>query len=94
MEVGLLLLCLLLGFILQVSPMLILLSWGLVLCTEVINTAIELVVDLVSPDHHRLAGLAKDVSAAAVLVAAVTTALVNAVLLLPPILTRIGLVNP
>ena len=75
------------------SPLLVLLSWGLVLCAEVINTAIELVVDLISPNHNELAGLAKDVSAAAVLLAALTTAAVNAVLLLPPLLQKIGLVN-
>lgn len=41
-----------------------------VLCAELLNTAIEAVVDLVSPDYHPLAKAAKDAAAGAVLVAA------------------------
>ena len=37
---------------------------------EFFNTAIEFVIDLVSPEHHDLAGKAKDVTAGAVLVSA------------------------
>lgn len=43
----------------------------LVIFAELVNTAIELVVDLVSPDYHELARLAKDVAAGAVLVTSV-----------------------
>ncbi len=49
-----------------------LVSWGVVLvccgcviATELVNTAIETVVDLVSPEFHPLAGRAKDIAAAA-----------------------------
>jgi diacylglycerol kinase (ATP) len=42
-----------------------------VLFAELINTAIEVAVDLVSPDYHPLAKLAKDISAGAVLIAAI-----------------------
>jgi diacylglycerol kinase len=45
------------------------LAVALVLAAELLNTAIEAVVDLVSPDDHPLAKHAKDVAAAAVLVA-------------------------
>ena len=38
-----------------------------VLIVELLNTGIEAVVDLVSPSHHQLAGVAKDAGAAAVL---------------------------
>lgn len=41
----------------------------LVLFAELINTAIEVIIDLVSPQYHELAGKAKDVAAGAVLVA-------------------------
>ena len=41
-----------------------------VIMAEAFNTAIEYVVDLCSPEYHELAGKAKDVAAAAVLVAA------------------------
>ncbi|MGN0055058.1 MAG: diacylglycerol kinase family protein [Atopobiaceae bacterium] len=43
----------------------VLLCCGVVLSAELINTAIETVVDLVSPEFHPLAGRAKDVAAAA-----------------------------
>ncbi|SDY37487.1 diacylglycerol kinase [Hymenobacter psychrophilus] len=43
------------------------LSVGAVWCAELLNTAIEAVVDLVSPEYHPLAGRAKDVAAGAVL---------------------------
>ena len=46
-------------------------SVSFVLFAELINTSIELLVDLVSPDFHPLAKLAKDVAAGAVLLAAI-----------------------
>lgn len=46
------------------------LAIGLVWTAETVNTAIELTVDLVSPEYHELAGKAKDVAAASVLFAA------------------------
>lgn len=64
----------------------IILASGLVLSAEAFNTAIELVVDLVSPDFHPLAKNAKDVAAAAVLIAAATAAIVGVVIFLPRIL--------
>ncbi|MEZ4984173.1 MAG: diacylglycerol kinase family protein [Saprospiraceae bacterium] len=48
--------------------------WGsiiLVWVAEALNTAIEFLTDLVSPDYHPLAGKAKDTAAAAVLMAAI-----------------------
>jgi diacylglycerol kinase len=45
---------------------------GLVIALEAVNTAIEYLTDLVSPDIHPLAGKAKDIAAAAVLVAAIS----------------------
>lgn len=41
-----------------------------VLAAEAFNTALEYLTDLVSPDHHELAGKTKDVAAAAVLLSA------------------------
>jgi diacylglycerol kinase (ATP) len=46
------------------------LAVSLVLCAELVNTAVEAVVDLVSPQYHPLAKTAKDAAAGAVLVAA------------------------
>lgn len=68
------------GFVLQLD----LLSWAIVLlccgCVigfELINTAIETVVDLVSPEFHPLAGRAKDIAAAASWTLSVFVALVG-----------------
>lgn len=59
---------------------------GLVLTLELINTAIESIVDLtVKQTYHELAKIAKDCAAGAVLIAAVVSLLVAAVLLLPPL---------
>ena len=49
---------------------LVALSVGLVWSLELVNTAVEAVVNLVSPEYHPLAGRAKDVAAGAVLVGA------------------------
>lgn len=59
----------------------------LVIIAEMINTAVETVVDLASEQIHPLARIAKDVAAGAVLVSAVN-ALVTAVLVLWPRLMR------
>jgi diacylglycerol kinase len=59
------------------------LAIGLVLVAEAVNSALEALVDLASPGQHPLAGAAKDVGAAAVLLAAVCAALVGLILLGP-----------
>lgn len=58
-----------------------------VLVVELLNSAIESVVDRVSEEHHELAGRAKDMGSAAVLIALVITAVVWAAVLLehPPV---------
>lgn len=48
-----------------------------VLAAEAFNTAIEYLTDLVSPDHHVLAGKTKDAAAAAVLLSAMGAAVVG-----------------
>lgn len=63
------------------------LTSGLVLVMELLNTAIESVVDLtVKQSYHELAKIAKDCAAGAVLVSALTAVLVAGALLLPPLL--------
>lgn len=56
---------------------------GLVLVTELLNTAIELLVDLICPDFDLRAGRIKDVAAGAVLTAAII-AVVTALLIFIP----------
>ena len=59
---------------------------GLVLCAEALNTGIEIVVDLVSPQWHRLARDAKDVAAAGVLLASLGALGTGAWIFLPRLL--------
>mgnify|MGYP006267369755 FL=1 len=61
----------------------IILVIGLVWMAEALNTALEFLTDLVSPEYHPLAGKAKDVAAAGVLLAALT-ALITGVLIFGP----------
>jgi len=58
---------------------------GLVWAAECINTAIEALVDLVSPEYNRLAGIAKDTGAAGVLVCAITAAILGFLVMGPPL---------
>ncbi|WP_276355981.1 diacylglycerol kinase family protein [Cohnella caldifontis] len=58
---------------------------AIVLTAEMINTAVERVVDLASPQDHPLAKAAKDAAAGAVLIAAVFAAAVGLIVLGPPI---------
>ena len=56
---------------------------ALVISLELLNTAIEAVVDLASPDCHPLAKLAKDTAAAAILLAALGSAGAGLIIFLP-----------
>jgi diacylglycerol kinase (ATP) len=63
---------------------------GLVLTLELVNTAIESIVDLtVKQSYHELAKVAKDCAAGAVLVSALVALLVASTLILPPLTTLI-----
>ena len=64
---------------------LIIFAIGLVIVTEMINTTIEFLVDLISPEFQNKAGKAKDVAAGAVLVAAIIAASVGLIIFLPKI---------
>jgi diacylglycerol kinase (ATP) len=65
---------------------------GLVMALELVNTAIESIVDLtVKQTYHELAKIAKDCAAAAVLISALVAVLVAGTLLLPPLLKLIML---
>lgn len=58
---------------------------ALVFAAECLNTALESVVDLVSPGYHELARRAKDCAAGAVFICALAAVLVAAVVFIPPI---------
>ena len=65
------------------------LTFCMVWMAEFLNTALEVVVDLVSPDQHPLAKVGKDVGAAAVLIAASTSVVVGLLVLGPPLWERL-----
>ena len=60
---------------------------GVVLGGECVNTAIEAVVDLVSPDYNELAKHAKDCAAGAVLICSIASVIVAALVFLPKMLS-------
>ena len=77
------------GALLRISPA----EWALIAlavvgvwATEALNTSIEFLVDLTSPDLHPLAAKAKDVAAGAVLVAAIGSLVVGVLVFGPYVL--------
>lgn len=58
---------------------------GTVIFAEVVNTAIEVTVDLAQPDRHPLAGIAKDVAAGAVVVTVIQAIVIGLMLFGPPL---------
>jgi len=62
---------------------------AMVWTAEFLNTALEAVVDLASPEQHQLAQVGKDVGAAAVLIAAGSAAVIGFLILGPPLWTRL-----
>jgi diacylglycerol kinase len=88
-HVGIALLALVLAWALALTPpewAVVLAAITLVLVLELLNTAVEATVDLASPERHPLAKIAKDVTAGAVLVAAIGAVLVAVALFVPRLL--------
>lgn len=77
------------GFIFKITQLewiICILLFGLVISLEIINTAIEAIVDLCSPDIHPLAKLAKDAAAGAVLVSALAAAIIGLIIFITKIM--------
>lgn len=66
------------------------LTIGFVLVSEMLNTVTETLVDLVSPGYHPLAKVVKDITAGAVLGAAITSVVVGLLVLGPPLWGKVG----
>lgn len=71
-------------------------EWSILILTimvvwiaEFFNTALETVVDMVAPDYHQLAKVAKDVAAAAVLVGAIGAVIIGLLIMGPPLWMRL-----
>lgn len=64
----------------------IIFSISLVVILELVNTSIEMLVDLVSPERHPKAGAIKDIAAAAVLIAALTALIIGLFIFVPKLI--------
>ncbi len=74
------------GIILDISTpewMMITFAIGFVISTEVVNTAIEKIVDFISPEQNKMAGLIKDIAAGAVLISSITAAIIGCLVFIP-----------
>ena len=78
-----------LGFVVKLSKMewfFVIILIALVLATEFVNTAIEAVVDMVMPDIHPLAKIAKDTASAAVLTVSIAALIIGLIIYIPKIM--------
>ncbi|HIP32070.1 MAG TPA: diacylglycerol kinase family protein [Crocinitomicaceae bacterium] len=76
------------GFLLKISVLewvLLIFSIGFVFVSEIFNSAIENICDLISLENNPLIGKIKDLSAAAVLFSAITAFIIGTVIFLPKI---------
>ncbi len=83
------LLVLIAGFILAISTtewLVIIIVMGVVFSAELFNTALEGIVDFISPDYDKKAGLIKDYAAAAVLITAIAAAIIGIIIFAPKII--------
>lgn len=77
------------GWILKFSSI----EWAILLTViigmialELVNTALETLVDLVEPEHHPVAGKVKDIAAGACLVFAIGAAIIGCILFIPKLI--------
>ncbi len=85
----LMILAIVLGIALKLSSVewaILTITIGLVMMLEFINTSLEQIVDIVSPEKQEKAKIAKDVAAAGVLISAIVAILIGAFLFLPKII--------
>lgn len=81
-------LVIILGFYFKVSSlewMMLVFSIGFVIVAEVFNTAIEIDIDLTSPEYHPFARDTKDLAAAAVVLSIFTATIIGLIVFLPKI---------
>ncbi len=84
----------LLGFLLKISHMqwsLVLVSLAVILAFELVNTAMEACVDMVTLEYNELARVAKDCCSAATFVMTITGAVIMAIIFVPKILALVGI---
>ncbi|MEC0202573.1 diacylglycerol kinase family protein [Paenibacillus lautus] len=69
----------------RVSWLFLVLAIALVFIAELVNTAVEAIIDLISPEEHVLARVAKDTAAGAALVAAVFAVVIGILVFYEPV---------
>ena len=92
-EIALGIIALILSYILKIDKIefiIVLTMICLVLTAEIINTAVERTVDLVTKEYHELARIAKDVSAGSVLVTSIFALIIGIIIFMPKIITLLG----
>ncbi len=88
-HITIMILVIIFGIMLKISKMewiICIILFGLVISMELINTAIENTVDLVTKEKNEQAKIAKDVAAGAVLVSAIASAIIGLIMFVPKIL--------
>jgi len=79
----------LLGLIFKISPnewCILILTIVIVFISEIINTSIEKIIDMIHPEYHKKAGMIKDLSAGAVLLVSIGAVVIGIIIFLPNIL--------
>ena len=87
--------CVILGLVFAITPgewVACIICFGLVLGGECVNTSIEAVIDLASPEYAELARTAKDAAAGGVLLFSLASFAVGVVVFVPRILAILGLI--
>lgn len=89
-EIFLGIIVLILSYVFRVNKIefiIIIIMIGLVLVCETINTAVERLVDLVSPGYNKIAGEVKDIMAFAVLLMCIISLVIGAIIFIPKIIS-------
>lgn len=87
-------LCIVLGFVFGISSfewLVVVGCFGLVLGGECINSSIEAIVDLASPEFHELARKSKDAAAGGVLLFSIASFVIGLIIFVPRILALLGI---
>lgn len=88
-HITIMILVIIFGIMLKISKaewIICIILFGLVISMELINTAIENTVDLITKEKNEQAKIAKDVAAGAVLVSAIASAIIGLIMFVPKIL--------
>ena len=88
-HIAIMILVIIFGIILKINKIewiICIILFGFVISLELVNTAIENTVDLITMEKNPKAKIAKDVSAAAVLIAAITSIIIGLIIFMPKLI--------